>query len=346
MSIRKKKKEILRLRDAFENEALKFHDINFSIHYVTQQQPEEEIKFHENNHAIVLWQYQGTLGINTTLDELAKNVEESDLSWGLRGAELSAFGVLEGSSVKLFVKMAKRAGSIFNQKEIREIQLRIANNLTEKLHAGKSGVKPVTSVNSNVLSIWLNYLLYHLSLDNPERSHGTKIEPDPFTLSLLALERLIDEPDIKKSDRSTQKVSEIKFKVALSFPGEKRAFVSKVTDIIRSTLGKDTVFYDYDYQSQLARPDCDTLLQNIYRNNSSLIVVFLCSEYSDKEWCGLEWRAIKDIIKSKDYEKIMPVKFDDTMIEGLFSTDGYIDGTKYSPDEVAQFILERVTLTG
>lgn len=104
------------------------------------------------------------------------------------------------------------------------------------------------------------------------------------------------------------------------------------------------MFYDFDYQSQLARPNTDILLQNIYRNNAKLIVVFLSKEYVQKEWCGLEWRAIRDIIKSKEDEQVMFVKFDDAQIDGIFDIDGYIDANIFSPKNVANFIMERIKL--
>ncbi|AFM33674.1 disease resistance protein [Stutzerimonas stutzeri CCUG 29243] len=146
-------------------------------------------------------------------------------------------------------------------------------------------------------------------------------------------------------DKSLSKVGEINFKVSLSFPGEHRTFVSKVADILRVNLGKDQVFYDYDYQSQLAVPNLDAVLQSIYRKNSGLVVVFLCKEYAEKEWCGLEWRAVRDIIKCKDDDRIMFIRFDSAEIDGLFSIDGYIDASKFSEEEVARFILERIQLS-
>lgn len=142
----------------------------------------------------------------------------------------------------------------------------------------------------------------------------------------------------------TNDIKDIKFDVALSFPGEKRNYVSDVANILRENFDNDSIFYDFDYQSQLARPNVDTLLQNIYRNNAKLIVVFLSKEYAQKEWCGLEWRAVRDIIKSKGDEQIMFVKFDDVQIEGLFSIDGYIDANTFLPKKVAEFIMERVKL--
>jgi len=202
--------------------------------------------------------------------------------------------------------------------------------------------KPIVVVNDNPLSIWLNYLLYHLSLENPGRDRAHKIDPDPFSLSLLVLERLSVDKSVGKVDRSTTKLANIHFKVAVSFPGEKRRYVSRVVDFLRGQLGKDSVFYDFDYKAQLARPNLDTLLQKIYRDQSDLIVVFLCAEYAEKQWCGLEWRAIRDIIKSKQDERVMYIRFDDAQVDGVLSIDGYIDGCAHSAEEVANFILTRI----
>ena len=200
-------------------------------------------------------------------------------------------------------------------------------------------------VNDDDLAIWLNYLLHYISMVHPGREKSTRIEPDPYSLSLLALEQqLLDDPKIEKVDKSLSKIEDIKFKVAFSFPGEKRKYVARVVELLRPHLPKDSIFYDHDYKSQLAKPNLDTLLQNIYRYNAELIVVFLCSEYSKKDWPGLEWRAIRDIIKVKENEKIMFVRFDNAIIEGTFSIDGYIDANQHSEAEVSTFILERISL--
>jgi hypothetical protein len=147
---------------------------------------------------------------------------------------------------------------------------------------------------------------------------------------------------IGKVDRSTNGISGLRFKVAMSFPGEKRRYVSKVADTLRNRLGKDSIFYDLDYQSQLARPNLDTLLQRVYRQQSDLIVVFLCAEYAAKQWCGLEWRAIRDIIKTKDDGRIMFVRFDEDAVDGALSIDGFIDARKHTPKQTAEFVLARL----
>lgn len=134
------------------------------------------------------------------------------------------------------------------------------------------------------------------------------------------------------------------FDVALSFPGEFRPFVEKVAANLEELLGSNKYFYDNNYKAQLARPALDEVLQDIYRYRSKLIVVFLCQAYGQKEWCGLEFRAIKEIIMERRHEMIMFVKMDKGQVKGVFKTDGYIDGQTHQPDEVAGFIKERVLL--
>ncbi|EAW26438.1 hypothetical protein ATW7_11115 [Alteromonadales bacterium TW-7] len=187
------------------------------------------------------------------------------------------------------------------------------------------------------------YFTISLKLE-PFSSKLDRIDLDPFTLSLIALEDLLENEIIQKVDKSKTKLENISFKAALSFPGEKRGYVATVVEELKAVHGEDSIFYDFDYQSQLARPNLDTYLQNIYRNQTDLVIVFLCENYTQKQWCGLEWRAIRDIIKHKEDDKVMFVKFDSADVEGVFSIDGYIDATRYDEKKVAQFITERIEL--
>lgn len=158
------------------------------------------------------------------------------------------------------------------------------------------------------------------------------------------MEQLQEDLEIRVQNKNDRKIENLKFKVALSFPGEKRDYAKKVSEILSKELGEHKVFYDNFYQSQLARPNLDILLQNIYRNQSELIVIFLCKEYAQKEWCGLEWRAIRDIIKSKQDDQLMFVRFDDAPIDGVFSIDGYIDANNTLEEELSNLVIERIKI--
>ncbi len=136
------------------------------------------------------------------------------------------------------------------------------------------------------------------------------------------------------------------FDVALSFPGEIRPTVERIAAELERRIGPRAYFYDNNFVSQLARPSLDVLLQDIYRNRSRLVVVFLSGDYQRKDWCGVEFRAIREIIMAREHNRIMFVKMDDGAVDGVFRTDGYIDGRRYTPAEIAGFIEERLRVLG
>lgn len=133
-----------------------------------------------------------------------------------------------------------------------------------------------------------------------------------------------------------------RFAVALSYPAEHRDYVKKVHAELRRTLPRDKIFYDRFFEHELAGPNLSSRLQRIYHDESDLIVIFISAEYERKEWCGLEWRAIQDMIKRRQDDDVMPLRFDDTEVPGLFSIDGYVDLRDRDPEHVADVILERL----
>jgi hypothetical protein len=181
-----------------------------------------------------------------------------------------------------------------------------------------------------------------LDIDQWEMSRTHWALKDEDLFEILASADLVD-PRFTSSNQPGR-VEEMRFKVALSFAGEHRAYVSAVADEVKRRLGSGAVFYDKDYTAQLARPNLDTLLQRIYLNNSDLVVVFLCKDYERKEWCGLEWRAIRAIIKNKNDHAIMFMRFDGAEVAGSMSVDGYVDLAEHSPLQAARMIVERARL--
>jgi hypothetical protein len=143
------------------------------------------------------------------------------------------------------------------------------------------------------------------------------------------------------ADVATATPRSSRFQVALSFAGEQRWIVSQVAGKLAAALGRDQIFYDKYHEAELARPDLDLHLQQIYLD-SGLLVVFLSADYERKEWCGLEWRVVRDLIKRKSSDQIMLIRFDDAPISGLLGIDGFINIKGRKPGEIADLILERL----
>ena len=135
-----------------------------------------------------------------------------------------------------------------------------------------------------------------------------------------------------------------RFQVALSFPGEHRDFVEAVADGLAQSLGREGVLYDKYHEAEFARPNLDTHLQRLYHDESDLLVVFACGEYERKEWCHLEWRAIRDLIKQRRDDEVMLIRLDDGDVSGLFSIDGYISVDGRPASAIAPLILQRLQM--
>jgi len=46
----------------------------------------------------------------------------------------------------------------------------------------------------------------------------------------------------------------------------------------------------------------------------------------------------------KELTRIMYIKMDDGHVDGVFKTDGYIDGRRFLPQMIAKFIYESLVL--
>lgn len=175
---------------------------------------------------------------------------------------------------------------------------------------------------------------YFLYLDENEKAPFKSLLNDSVTETVsrndIPMERPID-------------IATHCFDVALSFPGEVRPLVQEVSEEVQKRLGDNSCFYDNNYVSQLARPNLDVLLQDIYRNRSRIVVVFLSDDYVRKDWCGIEFRAIREIIFARE-DKVMFVRTGAGDVAGTFKIDGYVDANRFNASDIAKFIQERVLL--
>ena len=341
MPSQRKIEELRRLQKAFEVEAGEFHDLALSIFYFTQEEHPSSRTFKSPNHMVMLWQYYGQFESDADIERLVKNLQTSDIQrGGVRGSQFSCFALIEGAEVQRFIRMGQRAGSMFSGQEAQRIKDRARKDFMSNSPNAPKG-KTVFIGNTNPLSTWLNHVLHHLGNTHPRYLPEIRLYLDPFAASLSAIDELL-KPRSKRLGRKPSGLEKTHFRVALSFPGERRPYVAEVAAALLAKLGQDSVFYDHYYQSELARPNLDVLLQRIYHQNSDLVVVFLCEDYADKEWCGLEWRDVRDLIKQSLDERIMFLRLDKASIFGIFGIDGYLDISRLSPTETADAIVSRV----
>ncbi|HEV3040882.1 MAG TPA: TIR domain-containing protein [Candidatus Angelobacter sp.] len=135
-----------------------------------------------------------------------------------------------------------------------------------------------------------------------------------------------------------------RFRVALSFPGEHRKRVEAVALALAPKLGRDKILYDKWYGAEFARANLDLYLSKLYHDDSDLVVFFLCKEYNAKDWCGLEWRAGRDLLLKKKDDRLMFLRFDREETPGLYGIDGSLEINTMEDGQVAAAILQRLAL--
>src|SRR5260370_24504427 len=120
-------------------------------------------------------------------------------------------------------------------------------------------------------------------------------------------------------------MSSRRFRVAFSFAGEHRTFVARVAGILAKPFGEEAILYDKYHEAEFARARLGRYLPKLYHEESDLVVVVICKDYPLKEWPGLEWDAVFDLLKYRRDDGVMLARFDHTTVDGLYSDAGYIE---------------------
>ena len=131
---------------------------------------------------------------------------------------------------------------------------------------------------------------------------------------------------------------EFEYDVALSFAGENRQFVSECAEIFHALGIK--VFYDSYETDTLLGKDLYSFLSNIYQKHARFAVVFISEAYKKKLWTKHELKYICARVFAQEDEYLLPVKLDETELEEVPPTIGYILGD--SPLKVAITIARKI----
>jgi hypothetical protein len=135
-----------------------------------------------------------------------------------------------------------------------------------------------------------------------------------------------------------------RFRIAFSFAGEKREFVEKVAGLLAQSFGEEAILYDKFHEAEFARARLGRYLPKLYNEQSDLVVVVICRDYVGKEWCGLEWDAIFDLLKQRRESEVMLSRFDYAIVDGPFSDAGFSELDHKTAEQFAALILERLAL--
>lgn len=130
------------------------------------------------------------------------------------------------------------------------------------------------------------------------------------------------------------------FDVAVSFAGEDRDFVVDVVEGVKAHGFK--VFYDDDHQAEMWGEDGIEYLTDVYLNRARYVVFFVSVHYGQKMWTRLERRASLARAMTERRAYVLPVRLDDTELEGLLPTTFYLDARRLGLERIVETIKERL----
>jgi hypothetical protein len=133
---------------------------------------------------------------------------------------------------------------------------------------------------------------------------------------------------------------EHRYDVCLSFAGEDRAYVNQLAHCLQ--VGGVRTFYDQFEKVQLWGKDLYSHLHDVYQNHAKYCIVFLSENYAKKGWTNHERRSAQARAFKESIEYILPVRFDDTEIQGISDTVGYIDLRLTTPEELCKIIVQKI----
>jgi hypothetical protein len=135
---------------------------------------------------------------------------------------------------------------------------------------------------------------------------------------------------------------EYEFDIAVSFAGENREYVSEVVEAVKGNM---SVFYDEDYEVEAWGEDGVEYFTNVYMNRARYVVMFVSQQYADKMWTNVERRSALARTASQRSAYILPIRLDDTQLDGLLPTVIYLDSRRLGIEGLIKAIKAKVSGT-
>jgi beta propeller repeat protein len=136
------------------------------------------------------------------------------------------------------------------------------------------------------------------------------------------------------------KESQFEYDIAISFAGENREIAKKLAEKLRAKAVK--VFYDEFYKSELWGKELTAYFQDIYGPKTRFVVVLMSEYYPVKDWTGFEFSIMRREAERRKTEFILPVRLDDTKMEGIKDDVAYLDYQVEGIDSIVECLLEKI----
>jgi hypothetical protein len=130
------------------------------------------------------------------------------------------------------------------------------------------------------------------------------------------------------------------YDIALSFAGEDRAKAQELASAL-VTRGLKVFFDEYE-QANLWGKDLYSHLSKVYKDEAKFYVMLLSQSYTQKQWTTHERRAAQARAFVENQEYILPLRIDDTEVDGILGTTGFLDARKLSTERIVDAVVAKI----
>lgn len=131
------------------------------------------------------------------------------------------------------------------------------------------------------------------------------------------------------------------FDVVISYAGADVGIAETLAHLLEAA--GVVVFFDRFYRAALWGRDLAEVLDDIYSKRSRYCVMLVSAAYADRVWTTHEKRsALARDIESRDVEYILPIRIDDTLLQGLRPTVSFLSMADMTIESIADLLLEKL----
>lgn len=133
---------------------------------------------------------------------------------------------------------------------------------------------------------------------------------------------------------------ELEFDVLLSFASTERDYARAIYDIAGANGLR--VFLDEEFQHEIWGKNLVEYLDQAYRERGRYVLVLLSAAYRDRAFTRVERRAAFDRMIGEAREYLLPVKVDDSWIDGLPAATAYLDLRVHGVLGVCELLVRKI----
>jgi hypothetical protein len=130
------------------------------------------------------------------------------------------------------------------------------------------------------------------------------------------------------------------FDVILSFAGAERAYARAIYDV--ASANGLQVFLDEEFQHEIWGKNLVEYLDKTYRERGLFVLALLSQAYREKAFTKVERRAAFDRMINESAEYLLPVKVDDSWVDGLPKATAYLDLRTVGVLGICKLLLRKI----